>query len=101
MHEAIKQATGIETANCETCHFLGDGGDGLEYNSSFPICENPKRKGADNLITFPFKAEQKCWSPHFWCSKFSKMIKTGDDKEVDQAFSCFFTAINDAQSGGQ
>ena len=82
MHEAIKQATGIETANCETCHFLGGDGDGYEYNGTWPVCCNLKRKGVDNLTSFPFKTEQKCWVPEFWQSKFCMMIKHGEDEEV-------------------
>ena len=97
MHEAVKQATGIEIANCETCMWLGDGGDGLEYNSSFPICENSKRKGADNLKSFPFKAEQKCWVPHFWISKFPAMIKHGEDEEVLNMIKEFRVAVEAAE----
>ena len=93
MHEAVKKATGIEIANCETCTFLGCGGDGYEYNGTWPICENPKRKGVDNLLSFPFKAEQECWVPEFWQSEFSMRIKHGEDKEILQLCQEFREAV--------
>ena len=82
MHDEIKMATGIETANCDTCLHIGSEDDGNypEYSVSLPVCR--KHEHYSNLKSFPFKTEQKCWEPNFWHSKFPDMIKIGEHEEV-------------------
>jgi hypothetical protein len=96
MHEAIKQAVGINIANCHSCTYLGDVGDGYEYNGSILACENPDKKNIDNLPGFPFQSEQKCWTPEFWHSKFAGMIKKGDHDEVLALQGEFHAAVQAA-----
>ena len=76
MHDALKRAVGINEANCSSCRWLGDGSDGFEYsNQPWPICENPKKQGIDNLKSFPFKKDMACWEPNFWHTNLPKKIK--------------------------
>lgn len=96
MHEAIKNAVGIEIANCETCANIGSEDDGgePEYAKSWPVCR--KFKHYENLKTFPFKTEQKCWEPEFWHSKFTDNIKNGEHDEVLAAINEFVKARDEA-----
>lgn len=87
MHEAMKEAVGINVANCSTCSWLGSDGDGYEYNGTWPVCDKIDRMFY--LKSFPFKKEMKCWEPEFWHSKFTAMIVTGEDDEVDAAHKAF------------
>lgn len=92
MHLIIKQATGIETANCQSCCYLGgtcDGGE-PEFSVSWPTCHKFERY--QYLKPFPFKTEQKCWEPDFWHSKFADLID-GSDNSIDKAHDAFITAI--------
>jgi hypothetical protein len=89
MHESLKQAVGISCANCKTCTYLDGDSDEYDYNVTRFVCANPSRKRVSNLTTFPFKSEQKCWSPDFWQSVYADKIKTGEDEEVDYLYSCF------------
>lgn len=90
-----KQTVGISQANCETCAYLGSDGDGYEYNGTWPVCDNPKRQHVNNLRSFPFKAEQKCWLPNFWQSKYASEINTGEDEEVNSLCDAFLLAEAD------
>lgn len=93
MHEQLKERTGIDIANCETCIHLGSEGDGNwpEYEITWPVCNKIQRM--ENLKSFPFKKEMKCWYPNFWVSKFVEMIKNGTDQEVRDAIDTFSEAI--------
>lgn len=93
MHDDIKKATGIKNANCDTCLWLGSDGDGYEYNGTWPICENPDMANVNNLKSFPFKKDMKCWQPEFWASKFPDMIKKGTPEEMNMAAVEFSRAI--------
>ena len=95
--EKLKEATGIETANCETCIFLGydDNGDDLAGVVEWPICDADCR--LENLKSFPFKKEMLCWGPNFWASKFVDMID-GIDESVDKAFLEFREAVESIDS---
>lgn len=95
MHEHLKKATGIATANCETCAYLTTDGDGNypEKEITWLICGKIPRMG--NLKSFPFKKEMECWHPEFWQSKFAGMIKTGTDEEVRRVSNAFANAISD------
>jgi hypothetical protein len=91
MHEKLKAVMGVETANCETCTWLGSDGDGWEYNGTWPVCNKIERMGY--LKSFPFKKEMPCWWPDFWYSKFADIIKTADDFEMDLAYGLYFKAL--------
>ena len=82
MFGKLKEELDIEIANCSTCTYLGSDGDGYEYNGTWPVCDNKSRQHVNNLKSFPFKSEQKCWMSNFWSSKFPKEIKTGEHEEV-------------------
>lgn len=96
MHNAMKNITEIESANCETCRFLGSDGDGYEYNGNWPVCN--KYETMSNLRSFPFKKEMKCWAPNFWHSKFADMIKSGTDEELDASAKAFWSAVDSVSS---
>lgn len=90
---AIKALTGIDCANCSTCAHLGSESDGgfPEYSMSWPVCrEHPHY---ENLKSFPFKKEMKCWWPDFWQSKFAEEIRTGEQEEVMGLIGKFRAAI--------
>ena len=89
----IKKAVGIDTANCEFCICFGTEDDGGEPESSvsWPVCHDDVR--IQNLKSFPFKKDMKCWAPEFWGSKFPSLIKIGDDGEVTRAINEFNKAI--------
>jgi len=95
MHDKIKKATGVNIANCGTCVYNGNEDDGNypEYAISWPFCNKFERY--QYLKPFPFKTEQKCWEPSFWASKFTDMIKSGKDEEVDAAYEAFHRVISD------
>ena len=88
----LKKASGIDSANCKTCFYLGTEGDGHEYNGSWPVCEF--KDSYSNLKSFPFTKDMECWRPDFWHSKFTDGIKTGSDKEVGKACDRFKVAID-------
>ena len=56
-------------------------------NKSVPFFEH-----YENLKTFPFKTEQKCWEPEFWHSMFTDNIKNGEHDEVMAAIDEFVKA---------
>ena len=91
----LKEQTGISTANCETCIHLGSDGDGYEYNGTWPVCD--ERATMSNLKSFPFKAEQNCWRPHFWHSKFADEID-GTDESFTKAARRFHEAVEKAEN---
>lgn len=94
---AIKIATGIETANCSSCAYLGresDGGE-PEYSVSWPVCEKFPRY--EYLKSFPFKKEMACWHPDFWDSKFANEIRTADNEEVNELCDRFRAAVEEAE----
>jgi hypothetical protein len=93
MHEKLKQAVGVECANCLTCAHLGNEGDGYEYNGTWSVCNKFDRYSY--LKPFPFKTEQKCWEPEFWNSKFTKLID-GSDESVSRAIDEFNAARESA-----
>lgn len=87
MHDEIKAVVGIDVANCSTCAQLSEDGDGYEYNGTWPVCIKYERM--ENLNSFPFKKEMKCWEPEFWASKFPEMIKHGEHNEILAAIDAF------------
>ena len=98
MHEAIKQAIGFEgLANCESCPHIEDVSDGWEYGQGpYYVCSKPGKQHMGNLRGFPFKTEQKCWSPQFWISKFTDMIEHGEDEEREAAREAYYKALEAA-----
>ena len=94
MHEDMKLATGIDTANCLTCSNLGKDGDGPEYNGNWPICTEGKNERFPGSKGFPFKKEMPCWEPEFWFSMFSFMIKSGTEEERDAAYLAYRESID-------
>lgn len=88
----LKERTGIECANCESCVYLGSESDGNypEFAISWPVCRKFERY--QYLKPFPFKTEQKCWEPDFWASKFAEKID-GSDESVLSAIDDFKQAI--------
>lgn len=94
MHEDLKKAVGIEVANCSTCAHLSGVGDDVYI----PFCE--KYPTHSNLKTFPFKREQKCWSPEFWLSKYSAEILTGSREELARIHRNFSNAVKRNQGKG-
>ena len=100
MHELVKKSVGIECANCSTCAYLGSEDDGNypEFAVSWPVCELHDKY--QYLKPFPFKTEQKCWTPNFWHSKFTVLID-GTDESVDQAIDLFVIARDQPQTGEQ
>jgi len=103
MHDKLKMAVGIETANCGTCAYRGTDDDGNfpEHAISWHVCTKSGREHVSNLKSFPFAKEQPCWEPEFWCSSFAEKIKTGTREEVDALFAEFLDAINNAANGGK
>lgn len=99
MHEAIKQAIGFDgLANCENCPYIEDVSDGWEYGQGpWWICGKKGRQHVSNLKSFPFKAEQKCWEPDFWRSRFPDMIKNGEDEDVGVACTAYREALQAAK----
>ena len=95
--QKVKDAVGIRCANCLTCAHKSRDGDGNEpeYATSWDICD--KFPHYANLKSFPFKNDQKCWEPEFWCSKFAHEIKTGDHEEVLGLIAKFMAAIDEAK----
>lgn len=90
MHEQMKIAVGIKNANCKTCANFDFESDGEEYSYySWPVCRKFDRY--QYLKPFPFKTEQKCWTPCFWHSKFTEEIDD-DDASVDIAINNFVKA---------
>lgn len=100
MHEKVKEATGIERANCENCANLGSESDGgePEYSVSWPVCHKFERY--EHLKPFPFKTEQKCWEPDFWASKFTDMVD-GSDTSMDRALNAFVIARDSVKQKAQ
>lgn len=93
-HDAIKDRVGIVIANCSTCAHIGSEGDGYEYNGTWSVCNKIERMGY--LKSFPFKKEMICWEPEFWHSKFTDLIKCGEDEEVLAAIGKFVEARDSA-----
>lgn len=95
---AVKRASGIECANCQTCMHKGQDNDGgePEYSIAWDICE--KFPHYANLPTFPFGKEMPCWEPEFWHSKFAGEIKTGEHEEVMGKLDEFMAAIKAANA---
>lgn len=96
MHKKLKEAVGIDIANCSTCSYRGfdDDGNFPEYSVSWPVCD--KFSSYVNLKSFPFKKEMPCWDPCFWHSKFAEQIKTGETEEVKNLMDQFVAAKNAA-----
>ncbi len=94
--EAIKQALGIEKANCISCCHIGSEGDGPEYNGNWYVCT--KIDKYSYLKSFPFKKTMKCWFPDFWHSKFTDMIKHGTDKEILSAIDACNKALESVKA---
>lgn len=94
---AVKQASGIECANCLTCAHKGQDSDGgeAEYAISWDTCE--KHPHYTNLKSFPFSGEQECWKPEFWHSKFATQIKTGEHEELMGLVDKFVEAVKTAK----
>ena len=89
----LKEALGIENANCSTCTQMDDVDGGVDHSScSCLVCSI--NDGYGNLKSFPFKKEMKCWEPEFWNSKFTNIIKNGTDIEVATAHDSFKKAYN-------
>lgn len=101
MHEAVKEAVGIECANCHSCAYLGsdcDGGE-PEYSQSWPTCDKFERY--QYLKPFPFATEQKCWEPEFWYSKHTDLIDgSGSNESVLKAIDKFVIARDTAKQQG-
>lgn len=96
MHEKTLQAVGIEVANCSTCSDLGSEDDGnfAEFSVSWLVCR--QFASYEHLKSFPFKKEMKCWTPEFWNSKFTDLIKGGEESEVLKAIDAFVAARDSA-----
>jgi hypothetical protein len=95
-HAAVKAATGIEVANCQTCHYLGSESDGAEYSTGWPSCGKVDRY--QWLKSFPFKKEMRCWEPSFWHSKFAEHFD-GNAYPDDPATDAFWTTVELAKRG--
>lgn len=93
----VLEAVGIQKANCDTCVHIEDVGDGIEYGGPCLICNKPGRTHVSNLRSFPFKKDQVCYTPNFWHSKFAKMIKHGEDDEVNALDQQFRKAVEKAR----
>jgi len=70
MHEEMKEAVGIDVANCETCIHRQNCSDGDYGEYKWFECGKNGQRHYSYLNTFPFKKEMKCWEPSFWSSKF-------------------------------
>ena len=96
MHEVLKQALGVANAKCSACAYLGDDSDD-PYSGPCHICENPKKRGVDNLKSFPFKKDMSCWKPEFWCTNLPGQLLSGKDPdaELDRLYAEFHKIIED------
>lgn len=94
--DRVKVAVGISCSNCQSCVHLGSDSDGGEPENSiaWAACNINDRYAA--LRSFPFKKEMPCWDPDFWSSKFSGMIRTGSDGELDRLCTRFRSAVINA-----
>lgn len=98
MHDKMKEVTGITDASCQTCPYIDDVSDGWEYGQEpYYVCSHPKHKHKSNLKGFPFKTDQICWVPQFWASKFSGMIRTGEDEEINDLYRQFNEAVKSVE----
>lgn len=89
MHEQLKIAVGIEKASCHSCAYRGD--EPVDDYYSVPVCN--KHEHYSYLKPFPFKTEQKCWTPNFWHSKFTNLIDgEGSSESVTEAIRVFVSA---------
>ena len=93
----LKEATGIDKANCETCSFQGFDCAGSDdpQEPTWPICT--KHPHFENLKSFPFKKERNCWRPEFWHSKFVDRIN-GDEENDSKVFADFRASIEEAEN---
>lgn len=67
--------------SCAYCAGLFDDSDGPEYGPPWMKCSIKPHMG--NLVTFPFRTEQKCFEPAYWvnmdvCGVCESMITTGE-----------------------
>jgi hypothetical protein len=86
---AVRDAVGIEKANCETCVWYGSDGDGYEYNGSWPVC-NKNNSRVDNLVSFPFKKDMACWYPEIWMSAFSDRMTDERGEAIQSVVDEFY-----------
>ena len=89
---AMREAVGIECANCSTCAHLSTDCNGADPpgDVSWEICIRFEDKESDEK--FPYDDPMICWEPHFWMSKFIDDLD-GTDDATDKAFKCFMDAV--------
>lgn len=87
MHEELKAALGIESANCASCCHLSQESEGDYGQYTYFLCDDTPGKA--NLKSFPFKKEQACWQPDFWATKLAAEIKFGEQNEYDRLYRKF------------
>jgi hypothetical protein len=88
--EAIARATAqlAKPRGCEDCQYLAS--DSEEWRPPYYYCT--KRRGMDNLKSFPFRNAPKCFTLNFWCSPFADMI---DDCNIDESLRTATTAMDE------
>lgn len=97
LHQRLLDATGIKTANCESCKHIQYESDGDYCERNWMECR--KRPSNHNLTSFPFKKSMKCWEPSFWESKFADSFDE-EEVKVEDAIEEFEAAVKKEERSG-
>jgi len=89
----IKEELGIEACSCLLCcHIYNPQEEVIREIDHNWCCGKKGRKFISNLKYFPFKTDQKCFSPCFWHTRFSKNYD-GTKNSFDECFFEFMETI--------
>ena len=87
----LREAAGIDVANCSTCAFCRYESDGDFGEYRWNECAKFER--FQYLKSFPFKKTKDCWEPNFWASKFATEIDPEEGNQYPEALKSFDAAM--------
>ncbi len=95
--DELKLVLDIPNAHCQTCVHYEEDWDGENcqiYCGSYCHNENrPNHEALSNLKSFPFKSDQSCWHPEFWCGSLPIQEISNDGEFIDIAGRFYASVI--------